>query len=284
MNTVDMFEWLEAVSARPAPFEFYTDADLWTDEHISKQMLAFHLQKDLDQASYNSAFIEQSVDWIRAHFKVRHGTKIADFGCGPGLYTERLARCQAGVTGIDFSSRSLQYAREVAAGEGLSINYVCENYLNFETDERYDLILMIMHDFCALSPEQRGRMLTKFHTLLEPDGAVLLEVYTDNSFEQRAEVETYGPDLLDGFWSPTRYFGFLNTLKYESEKVTLDKYTIVEADRTRTIYNWLQYFDLESLKREFADCGLEVQTSYADVAGTPFDPEGNAFAVVGRKT
>ena len=65
VNTVDMVEWLEAVSARPAPFEFYTAADLRTDEHISKQMLAYHLAENLDQASYNSAFIERSMKGAR---------------------------------------------------------------------------------------------------------------------------------------------------------------------------------------------------------------------------
>ena len=40
---------------------------------------------------------------------------IADFGCGPGLYAQRLARAGLNVTGIDFSANSLQYAREVAS-------------------------------------------------------------------------------------------------------------------------------------------------------------------------
>jgi hypothetical protein len=37
-----MFEQLEKINNRPEPFEFYTAADLWTDEHTSGQMLRFH--------------------------------------------------------------------------------------------------------------------------------------------------------------------------------------------------------------------------------------------------
>ena len=108
-----MFEELEKINIRPKPFEFYTASDLWADEHTSKQMLSFHLNKEIDVASRNATFIERSVEWIASHFNVGAGTKIADFGCGPGLYATRLARRQADVTGVDFSKRSIQHAQEV---------------------------------------------------------------------------------------------------------------------------------------------------------------------------
>ncbi len=232
-----MYEKIENINTRPEPFEFYTASDLWTDEHTSNQMLAFHVNEDIDVSSRNAEFINRSVEWIASHFDVGAGTKIADFGCGPGLYAARLAQRQADVTGIDFSKRSIQYARDVASKEGLFIHYVNQNYLEFETDARFNLILMIMCDFCALSPTQRKKMLSKFHTILEPGGSVLLDVYSLAAFGQREEVASYEVNLLDGFWSPDKYYGFLNTFKYQEEKVVLDKYTLIEAARTRTIYN-----------------------------------------------
>ena len=107
-----MFEELEKINTRPKPFEFNTTSDLWTDEYTSKQMLSFHLNEKVDISSRNAAFIERSAEWIASHFNVGAGTKIADFGCGPGLYTTRLAGKQADVIGIDFSKRSLKYAQE----------------------------------------------------------------------------------------------------------------------------------------------------------------------------
>ena len=278
-----MFEELEKINTRPEPFEFNTASDLWTDEHTSKQMLSFHLNEKVDISSRNAAFIDRSVEWIASHFNVGAGTKIADFGCGPGLYTTRLAGKQADVIGIDFSKRSLKYAQGISEKKGLSIRYVHQNYLDFETDDRFHLILMIMCDFCALSPTQRKMMLNKFHTLLEPDGYVLLDVYSLNAFEEREEIARYETNILDGFWSPSQYYGFLNTFKYDMEKVVLDKYTIIEADRNRTIYNWLQYFSPESLEKEVMECGLIIEKFYSDVAGSPFDPENKEFAVVIKK-
>jgi SAM-dependent methyltransferase len=250
-----MFKKLEKINARPKPFEFYTASDLWTDEHTSEQMLSFHLNKDIDVSSRNAAFIDRSVEWISSRFSVGIRTKIADFGCGPGLYATRLAQRQADVTGIDFSKRSIQYAQEVATREGLSIQYVNQNYLEFETDNRFNLILMIMCDFCALSPIQRNKMLSKFIKILEPGGSVLLDVYSLTAFNQREEGAMYETNLLNGFWSPYKYFGFLNTFKYKKEKV----------------------------EREFVAGGFSIEEIYSDVAGSPFDKESTEFAVVAKK-
>jgi hypothetical protein len=126
-------------------------------------------------------------------------------------------------------------------------------------------------------------MLSKFHTILEPGGSVLLDVYSLAAFGQREEAATFKANLLNGFWSPNKYYGFLNTFKYEEEKVVLDKYTLIEASRTRTVYNWLQYFSPEALEREFGECGFTVEKLYTDVAGSPFDPETTEIAVVAKK-
>jgi len=279
-----MFKELEKINSRPAPFQFYTAKELWADEHTSKKMLECHLNESLDLSSRNKDFIDRSLKWIVSHFGIDGNTIIADFGCGPGLYTTKFAEKNADVTGIDFSERSIQYAKETAARKGLNIDYVCRNYLEFETAKRFDLITMIMCDFCALSPTQRKKMLAGFYRLLNAGGSVLLDVYSLNTFDQRKEVAAYEYMQLNGFWSAENYYGFLNTFKYDEEKVILDKYTIIEEARTQTVYNWLQYFSPESLRKEFEGNGFKIEEYYSDVAGTIFSPESVEFAIVAKKS
>lgn len=278
----NIFKELEQVYKRPDPFEFYTAADLWADEHTSRQMLRFHLNESIDTSSRRIEFINRSVDWITSRFSINKETMIADFGCGPGLYTIRLAQKQALVTGIDFSPNSIEHARNAAREKDLSIDYACQNYLEYSTDKRFDLIIMIMCDFCALSPEQRRQILQKFRTHLRPDGSILFDVYTLNAFKARQKTSVCEINLLNGFWSPNRYYGFLNSFKYEDEKVVLDKYSIFEANQSKTIYNWLQYFSVEGLKSELLDCGFIVTDLYSDVAGNTYDWQGNEMAVVAQ--
>ena len=268
---------------RPEAFQFYTAEELWNDEYISKQMLQYHLNESVDLSSRKVEFINRSTQWIASHFGVGPKTAIADFGCGPGLYTTRYAREGADVTGIDFSENSIRYAKETAAKEKLNINYVAENYLEFDTEKRFDLITMIMCDFCALSPEQRKTLLNKFGKLLKSGGSILLDVYSLVGFDQKEESSTYEHNILDGFWSDQDYYGALDSFKYDKEKVTLDRWTIYEKARTRTIYNWLQCFSRDSIAAEFAENGFEIEEYFSNVAGEPFDPELSEFAIVVRK-
>lgn len=278
-----MFDKLQEINSRPLPFEFYTASDLWTDEHTSEQMLKYHLMEDVDLSSRNRAFIDKSVQWIVSRFDIKADTRVIDFGCGPGLYTTRLASHGAKVTGVDFSARSIEYAQNTAAEQKLEITYFNEDYLEFEADGQFDLAIMIMCDFCVLSPQQRNHMLIKFKNILKPGGAVLLDVYSLAAFDQIEQAACYEENLLDGFWSAQKYYGFMNKFKYEQEKVGLDKYTIVEASRTRRVYNWLQYFSPDSLRLEFEAAGLGVNEIIGNVAGEPYDSTLTEFAVIARK-
>ena len=142
---------------------------------------------------------------------------------------------------------------------------------------------MIMCDFCALSPEQREILLAKFASILKPGGSVLLDVYSLNTFDQKEESAIYELNQLKGFWSPDDYYCFVNTFKYEDEKVALDKYTIIEESGMRIVYNWLQHFSKDTLKKEFEENGFKEEAYYSDVAGSPYNSESAEIAIVANK-
>jgi hypothetical protein len=107
--------------------------------------------------------------------------------------------------------------------------------------------------------------------------------YGKKMFEQREEAATYELNQLNGFSLPNKYYGFLNIFKYDEEKVVLDKYTIIEPERTRQVYNWLQYFAPEDLESEFVEAGFFVKGIHSDVAGNQYNPKSREFAVIANK-
>jgi len=276
-----MYKQLKQINKKPKAFECYTADSLWTDPYRSKQMLKYHLNKDIDLASRNKNFIDNSIKWIISNFNIDNNSKICDFGCAIGLYTTPLAKTGAKVTGIDFSKNSLEYAKDIAKKQNLDINYIDKNYLEYKSDEKYNLITMIMCDFCVLSPIQRKTLLDKFYNLLDKDGKVLLDVSSLKAFKQIKEDASYEQNQLNSFWSKNDYYAFLNTFKYEDEKVSLDKYTIIEEDNNiYEIYNWFQYYDIKSLQKELKNSNLEIESVYKDVAGNQYDENYSEFAVV----
>jgi hypothetical protein len=109
-----------------------------------------------------------------------------------------------------------------------------------------------------------------------------MDVYSLAAFVAPEETATYAPDLMEGFWSPEPYYGFHNSFGYENVKVWLDKYTIIERSRTRVVFNWLQYFDCDSLQREIEAAGLEVVEFLGDVGGSAYVEDASEFAAVAR--
>ncbi len=282
MVKVDPFAFLADVLQRPPVFGEYTVDRLWQDEHISQCMLAFHLDKDAELASRPHAFIERSAEWIESRFQIAKNGVVFDYGCGPGLYTTRLAQMGADVTGIDFSKRSIQYASEYASKNGLEVNYVLDDYLSWETARKADLITLIFCDLCPLSLQRRQILFSKFRRHLRTGGHVLLDVSSLVSFESKKEQAVCEPNLLDGFFAANDYFGFLNTFKYDSDHVSLDKYTIVERGGVRLFYNWLQHYGVDELTAELGENGFTVHEVYSNVAGDPYKADSPVLAVVAQ--
>ena len=76
-----MFTLLNQINRKPKPFEYYTVKELWTDKYTSKKMLETHLNGSVDMASYRFEFIDKSVDWIEAFFRLTATSKIVSCVC-----------------------------------------------------------------------------------------------------------------------------------------------------------------------------------------------------------
>ena len=279
----DLYETLERIGQKPEVYSRHTVSALWSSPDISEMMLSYHLDTDVDLASRRVEFVERSFDWMTRKFELNESSRVIDLGCGPGLYANRLARRGAKVTGVDISPRSIEYAREQAAKDGLEIDYRLGDYLETDLGSDYDLVTMIMCDYCAISPGQRVRLLRRVGDLLAPGGAFLFDVYSEAYYETWDEHVAFGERMMDGFWSAKPYFGFLHTFRYDEEKVALEKYFIVESDRQTEYFNWFQHYSLDSLTAEVESAGLVVDEAFGDVAGEEFDDSLPEFAVVVRR-
>lgn len=277
-----MYRELNEAAAKPVIWSKYTADVLWTDAHIAKQMLAFHLNPSINIASRTAAFIDDSVDWLVSTLALDSTSKTIDFGCGPGLYTQRLKAIGIGtVVGVDFSKNSLAHAAHQAKSAGLNIEYQHCDYLNYTDTRTFDLISLVMCDLCALNPNQRAALLRKFKSMLKPDGKIALDVYTDRRFASQQTSLHLEKNAMGGFWSANDYWCVKASFTYDIERVTLDKYTIIEASRQWTVYNWLQHFTVSTLNEELHQQGLKIIGRYNDLCGNPFDEsEGDEMALI----
>ena len=250
-----MFDELREITRKPGVFSIYTAEALWTEPHLAEQILQTHLDQNSPLASRPTAAIDRAVAWLDERFCLDEKA-VCDLGCGPGLYAERYARLGANVQGLDFSATSIDYAKKKAAEHGVGVTYQVANYLTDPLPAEQDLVTLIYCDLCPLSPSQRTLLLGKIRECLKPGGTFVFDVMSTTSFEGFAEHSTFAPNYMDGFWSPNDYFVFHQAHRYEDEKVSLDRFTVVEEHRTWHVYNWMQYFSPESITAELSANGF----------------------------
>lgn len=241
MNFQDLLKFIK----KPEVFEEGT-SNFWDDPYISKNMLAAHLNPDWDAASRKPKTIDKTVAWINKNFLQEHST-ILDLGCGPGLYAERFAGLGHHVTGIDFSQRSIEYARESSKKQNHNIQYLYQSYLDIDYYERFDLVVLIYCDFGALSNENRDILLQKVYRALKPGGFFIFDVFTETVKEEKEVKKGWSIDKA-GFWAKEEHLVLSEVFHYPEEKVFLNQdIVLLDSDRFEVYRTYDHYYSESDL-------------------------------------
>ncbi|MEY8352115.1 methyltransferase domain-containing protein [Lachnospiraceae bacterium 54-53] len=266
---------------RPSLYK-QNEVNFWNDEHISMHMLKAHLDPDYEGASRKLSFIEQSVKWIEETAPYFKYSKLLDIGCGPGLYAERFSKAGYKVTGIDFSKRSIEYAKTSADKQDLGIAYVYQNYLEMEYTDEFDLATFIYCDYGALSTENRAVILQKIYHGLKSGGKLLLDVFSMVKYNEFEELQTWEIHEDGGFWSAEKYLSLSGQYKY-SDHVTLEQTAVITDNEIREYCIWNCYFTLETLMKEVRDAGFKRFEAFSDVKGNPYVKDSPTIAILLEK-
>lgn len=272
----ELLERMLEYSGKPRVFEKGT-SNFWDDPHISKYMLEAHLNPDKDAASRRFSTIDCTVKWINENF-LKGNSRILDLGCGPGLYAERLARLGHSVLGIDFSKRSIDYAKESAARNGLDIEYVYKNYIEMDYSEEFDLVILIYCDFGVLNNADRDALLSKIYKALKPGGCFIFDVFGED-FKRERKTSRKWEILNSGFWSDKRHIVLSETFHYPGDKVFLNQYIVVdEAGKLEVYRAYDRYYSEEDLHEILSKYGFNNQEFHYDIVkDTDFKPGSVCF-------
>jgi SAM-dependent methyltransferase len=275
----EILSQLTEFQKKPEPFT-PGEALFWDDPHISKHMLAAHLDPDTEAASRRPPVIDRSVEWLIATLPLRAGDSLLDLGCGPGLYASRLARAGLRVTGVDYSHRSIEYARQSASENNLQITYRYENYLELMDEDQYDAALLIYGDFCPLNPGQRAKLLQNVHRALKPGGKFVLDVST-RKLRQRYHNQNGWRALETGFWKSDPHLLLEDGFDYPEQSIWLDQFITIEADGKISVYrNWFQDYTPDTITAELDQNRFTVVNLWGDLTGSPYTPESEWIGVM----
>ena len=223
---------------------------MWTDEHISKQLLNVHLNADIDLGSRKKSTIEKTANWILNTQKEKGKLAILDLGCGPGLYTEIFAEKGHKVTGIDISKNSIEYAKKSAENKKLDITYLNSSYLEVDLKSvKYDLVVLIYTDLGVLTPTERESLLEMIFRILKKGGTFIFDVLKDREIEKKTSPKTWEVSNM-GFWRESPYLALSESFLYQKEKVILFQHNIVDTEENIKTYRfWTHFFSQTDVKK-----------------------------------
>ena len=246
----------------------------WDDEHISKGMLEAHLNPDWDAASRPHSLINRSVEWLSS--VIPAGSKVLDIGCGPGLYTKRLSDRGYDVIGIDYSKRSIAYAKS----QDTKTEYIYQNYLELEYNAVFDAVTLIYCDYPALIPNERKTLLGKVYKALKPGGLFILDVNTNKYFAKKSNKTSWTLCENGGYWSAEPYICLKSTYLYENSTIAADQYVVITNSGIKEYLNWFTEYSIEKLREEISPFGFKVKNVFNDVWGSPHTGEAETLGFI----
>ena len=211
--------------------------------------------------------------------------RILDLGCGPGLYTSRLARLGHRCVGIDFSPASITHARERAAEEELECVYIQEDIRTADYSGDYDLVMLIFGEFNVFRPGEARNILRKAHRALVPGSSLLLEPHTLEVVVEVGKRPASWYSAEKGLFSDEPHLCLQENFWDAGEKVAIERYYIIDATSgavTRHSASTQAYTD-EEYRSMLVETGFGEVEFYPSLSGDRDGPAGDLMVVLSKK-
>lgn len=247
-------------------------------------MLREHLSQRHDRASNRFEKIDVQVTWVHEHILERKPAKVLDLGCGPGLYTSRLARLGHECVGIDYSPSSVDYAVEFALQEKLACKYQLEDIRLADYGGGFGLVMLLQGEFNTFRPADARSILQKACEALADGGALLLEAHTFDGVRGSVMRPTVWFSVERGLFSDAPHLWLQEHSWDEETKTATTRYFIIDAATAHvTAYGGTaQAYSEDEYSSLLRDCGFG-EVEFPSLAGTVDKEHADKFAILARK-
>ncbi|HRI71496.1 MAG TPA: cyclopropane-fatty-acyl-phospholipid synthase family protein [Polyangium sp.] len=197
--------------------------EMYLDKRLQYSCGYFRTPQDtLDQAQ------EQKIAHTVRKLDLRPGQRLLDIGCGWGHLMFHAAE-EYGVecVGLTLCDNQATYIREQAAARGLKVDVRIANYLEFETQEKWDRVVSVGM-MCHVGQNKADAFYDKLHSLLAP-GAICLTHCISKMKEAPGADPFVEKHVFPGYW----FFS-------------------LEGQTRRSVERGLNVIDVENLRRHYA--------------------------------
>jgi SAM-dependent methyltransferase len=257
----------------------------WHDPAFSKRMLKEHLSQEHSAASRIFEVVDQHVDWIHHRLLSGQPTRLLDLGCGPGLYSSRLAVLGHECHGIDYSPASIAYAQEQASREDLACTYLLQDLRTAAYGTGYGLAMQIFGELNVFRPREAKSILRRANHALTIHGLLLLEVHTYAVVQRLGEQAPTWYSSAGGLFSDKPHLRLQESFWEPDGKTATIRHFVIDAatGKVTRYAQSLQAYTKAQYRSLLVECGFDDVEFFPSLTGNEIASEQNLFVVVGRK-
>jgi SAM-dependent methyltransferase len=219
----------------------------------------------------------QQVEFIVEKLALEPDASVLDLACGHGRITLELAKRGYRLTGLDLSPRSLELAREAAAGLGLEIEWVHADMREIPPDRSFDAVINVFTSFGYFEEEKENqRVLDGVERALEPGGRFLIDVVNLLSLVRR-----YRPR----WWEDEHGAVLLQDHKFDFlQGRNQARWTFVRPDGARSeLLHSVRTYAPHELVSMLVRAGLELEGSWGGFDGSELSFDGTRLILLAQK-
>jgi SAM-dependent methyltransferase len=276
----------EIITRTPRPVPWSEGEKIpWNEPGFSTRMLREHLSQDHDAASRRATIIDRQVDWIFQTKLGERSASVLDLGCGPGLYTSRLARHGCRCTGIDFSPASVAYAREQAQGQGLDCKYIEGDVRTTSFGNGFGLVMFIFGELNVFRSQDARLILQKAYAALDRDGRLVLEPHTFDAVKAIGQNPSEWYSASSGLFSESPHLYLQENFWDETSCTTTQRYFIVDVQSGAvTRYaSTMQAYTGDQYRSLLEECGFRDVEFHPSLEGKENDYGRELLAITARR-
>lgn len=246
----------------------------WDDNGFSARMLREHLDDRHDLASRRPATIDAHVRWLDG--QVAATGRVLDLGCGPGLYTQRLAERGHECVGVDISPAAVAYARDQARTSDRACRYLLADLRSFQADDDFDLVLLLYGEVNTFETADVEKCLATIARCLAPGGVAVIEVSTERGVSRKSARLNSWYVANGGLFASGRHLVLSEAGWDDTAGAAVERWSIFDEDDRLTRYEtttW--YLSDPTIEAMVSSAHLRVVDRFADLTGATFDPDAD---------
>jgi len=238
----------------------------WNEPGFSRRMLKEHLTQRHDAASRRTTIIKKHVDWIHQSVLAGRPSRILDLGCGPGLYSARLAALGHKCHGFDFSPASIEYAENHSPE---SCSFTLADVRTADFGRGCDLVMFIYGELNVFRKKHSQEIMNKASRALKPGGKLLLEISTFDAIEQIGNQPATWYSSPKGLFADTPHLCLMESFWDEKQLVATERYLTIDT-KTGEVSRYAsssQAYDDRMIKAAMKRAGFKYIQIYPSLTG-----------------